>query len=56
MAWAGAGLVRALLGANLVDELRLVVFPAILGSGTRLIAEVCTELGLPYRTQGYRYW
>lgn len=34
---AGSGsLVRALLGANLVDELRLMVFPTILGRGKRL--------------------
>ncbi len=21
-----------------------------------VIAEICAELGLPYRTNGYRYW
>lgn len=36
VAWAGAGLVTSLLAANLVDELRLVVFPAVLGRGTPL--------------------
>ena len=33
------GLVRSLLATGLVDELRLMVFPIILGSGTRLFAE-----------------
>ena len=34
---AGSGtLVRALFEANLVDELRLMVFPTILGRGKRL--------------------
>jgi len=32
-------LVHALLGADLVDELRLMVFPLVLGSGKRLYAE-----------------
>ena len=30
---------HALLGADLVDELRLMVFPLVLGSGKRLYAE-----------------
>jgi dihydrofolate reductase len=35
---AGSGrLVRTLLGEGLVDELRLMVFPVILGSGKRLL-------------------
>jgi dihydrofolate reductase len=37
---AGSGtLVGALLGADLVDELRLMVFPTILGRGRRLFPE-----------------
>ena len=33
------GLVRSLLAAGLVDELRLMVFPILLGTGTRLFAD-----------------
>ena len=34
-----AQLVQGLLEANLVDELRLMVFPVVLGSGKRLFGE-----------------
>jgi dihydrofolate reductase len=44
---AGSGtLVRTLLEANLVDELRLMVFPTILGRGKRLIPEGIDRLKL----------
>jgi dihydrofolate reductase len=44
---AGSGtLVRALLGAGLVDELRLMVFPTILGRGQRIFPEGINRLKL----------
>jgi dihydrofolate reductase len=44
---AGSGtLVGALLGADLVDELRLMVFPTILGRGRRLFTEGIDRLKL----------
>ena len=44
----GSGrLVDALLDRRLVDELRLMVFPAVLGSGRRLFGKTAAEL--PFR-------
>ena len=44
---AGSGtLVRTLLDANLVDELRLMVFPTILGRGKRLFPDGIDRLKL----------
>ncbi|MDX6488170.1 MAG: hypothetical protein QOK13_785 [Gaiellaceae bacterium] len=44
---AGSGtLVRTLLEANLIDELRLMVFPTILGRGKRLFPEGIDRLKL----------
>jgi dihydrofolate reductase len=44
---AGSGtLVAALLGADLVDELRLMVFPTILGRGRRLFPDGIDRLKL----------
>lgn len=44
---AGSGtLVRTLLDANLVDELRLMIFPTILGRGKRLFPEGINRLKL----------
>lgn len=43
---ASAGLVRLVLDAGLVDELRLLVFPVVLGRGRRLITDLTAEAPL----------
>lgn len=46
---AGSGtLVRSLLADGLVDELRLMVFPIVLGSGRRLLADGTATTRLRY--------
>jgi dihydrofolate reductase len=41
-----AGLIQTLLKHDLVDELRLVVFPAVLGQGKKLFGEGTIPAGL----------
>lgn len=40
VAWAGAGLLATLMRLRLVDEIRLVVHPVVLGRGTPLFQDV----------------
>jgi len=39
MTWGSADMVRQLLAAGLVDELRLIVYPIVLGRGKRLFGD-----------------
>lgn len=50
--YASRQLVQALLDNDLVDELRLIVLPAVLGAGTRLFGE--TTSPVPVRLTGAR--
>lgn len=43
---ASVGVARTLLGHGLVDEVRLKVFPVVLGAGTRLFAETPCPMAL----------
>jgi dihydrofolate reductase len=44
--WGSAGLVRDLLAAGLVDELRLMIEPVLLGGGKRIFPEDGRQVGL----------
>ena len=48
--YGSAQLVRGLLDAGLVDELRLFVFPVLLGSGEGLFGEATTPTALELDT------
>jgi len=39
LAWGSADMVRQLLAARLVDELRLMIYPVVLGRGKRLFGD-----------------
>ena len=39
LTWGSAGMVRQLLAAGLVDELRLMIYPVVLGHGKRLFGD-----------------
>src|ERR1043165_3666964 len=39
LTWGSAGMVRQLLAAGLVDELRLMIYPVVLGRGKRLFGD-----------------
>ncbi|SFC98622.1 Dihydrofolate reductase [Nocardioides terrae] len=47
--YASNQLVRTLIEQRLADELRLVVFPVVLGSGTRLFEDTAGPVGLRLR-------
>jgi dihydrofolate reductase len=44
--YASYQLVRALIEHDLVDELRLIVFPVVLGSGERLFSDIAAKKAL----------
>jgi dihydrofolate reductase len=48
LVYGSATLVQGLLGLDLVDDLRLMVFPVILGSGRRLFGELEDKLSLTH--------
>lgn len=49
LVYASYALSRALLDAGLVDELRLFVFPVVVGAGLRLFQDVASPAGLTLR-------
>lgn len=50
VATGSAGVVRTLMEHDLVDEYRLLVFPTVVGQGTRLFGEGTAPIGLELRS------
>lgn len=52
LVYASYALSRALMDAGLVDELRLFVFPVVVGAGLRLFDDIAAPAGLTLREGG----